>query len=214
MIFHLTLLNLQYLHPPLANLPLFPHPLLIFFRVNPVLILKSQLHSAILHVTNTHLPILKIIFVQLDALLLVLVQPFLSLKEPKTLKTAFKFANWTKAMHEELDALKDNNTWTLVPRPINANVIGSKWVYRTKYRVDGDIDRLKLALLLKDTHKFLALTLARRLVLLLSPSPFVLSYHWLFILDGPFGNLMSKMLFFMDFSTKEFLWKTTRLCRP
>lgn len=38
---------------------------------------------------------------------------------------------------------------TLVPRPRNANVIGSKWVHKTKYREDGIIDRLKPHLVAK-----------------------------------------------------------------
>jgi hypothetical protein len=31
-------------------------------------------------------------------------------------------------MDEELDQLKKNDTWELVPRPKNKNVIGTKWV--------------------------------------------------------------------------------------
>lgn len=38
---------------------------------------------------------------------------------------------------------------TLVPWPHNANVIGSKWVHKTKYREDGIIDRLKPHLVAK-----------------------------------------------------------------
>lgn len=39
---------------------------------------------------------------------------------------------WIKAMEEELDQIEKNNTWTLVPRPKNKNVIGTKWVFRNK----------------------------------------------------------------------------------
>ena len=49
--------------------------------------------------------------------------------EPKTLKSALKYPQWVTAMNEELQALNQNNTWTLVLRPKNANIIGSKWVY-------------------------------------------------------------------------------------
>ena len=69
--------------------------------------------------------------------------------EPKTLKTALKNPLWTQAMKEELQALHQNQTWVLVPRPNNVNVIGSKWVYRIKYREDGTIDRYKARLVAK-----------------------------------------------------------------
>ncbi|KAH9733814.1 reverse transcriptase Ty1/copia-type domain-containing protein [Citrus sinensis] len=52
-------------------------------------------------------------------------------------------------MNEELQALNQNNTWTLVPRPKNANIIGSKWVYRIKYTDTGAIERFKARLVAK-----------------------------------------------------------------
>jgi hypothetical protein len=33
---------------------------------------------------------------------------------------------WKKAMDEELDQIEKNDTWELVPRPKNKNVIGHK----------------------------------------------------------------------------------------
>ena len=35
-------------------------------------------------------------------------------------------------MNEELDQIEKNNTWELVPRPEDKNVIGSKWVFKIK----------------------------------------------------------------------------------
>lgn len=37
------------------------------------------------------------------------------------------------AMHEEISAIQKNETWELVDLPEGKNVIGLKWVYRTKY---------------------------------------------------------------------------------
>ena len=59
-----------------------------------------------------------------------------SIEELKTYKTALKYSNWQAAMQEEINAFHSNNTWTLVPRPLDANVVGSKWVFRTKLKED------------------------------------------------------------------------------
>ncbi|KAJ0948570.1 putative RNA-directed DNA polymerase [Helianthus annuus] len=49
-------------------------------------------------------------------------------------------------MEEEIDALHISNTWVLVPHPTNANVVGSNWVYRTKYKSEGTTDCYKARL--------------------------------------------------------------------
>lgn len=48
-------------------------------------------------------------------------------------------------MQEEIDALRENN-WDLVPRPSGTNIVGSKWVFSTKFRSDGTIERHKARL--------------------------------------------------------------------
>ncbi|GJS73957.1 zinc finger, CCHC-type containing LTR copia-type gag-polypeptide [Tanacetum coccineum] len=70
----------------------------------------------------------------------------LSTTEPRRFKTAAKDPKWMKAMNEEFQALQQNQTWVLVPRPGSANFIGSKWVYRIKYNSDGTIERYKARL--------------------------------------------------------------------
>jgi hypothetical protein len=35
-----------------------------------------------------------------------------------------------KEMNEELSQIENNKTWELVPRPLNKNVIGTKWVFQ------------------------------------------------------------------------------------
>ena len=46
-------------------------------------------------------------------------------------------------MNEELDHIEKNNTWELVPRPTDKNVIGSKWVFKNKMNEQGQIMRNK-----------------------------------------------------------------------
>jgi hypothetical protein len=53
----------------------------------------------------------------------------LSTVEPSSFEEANKDEHWIKAMDEELDQIEKNDTWELVPRPKNKNVIGTKWVF-------------------------------------------------------------------------------------
>jgi hypothetical protein len=52
-------------------------------------------------------------------------------------------------MDEELDKIKKNDTWELVPRPKNKNLIGTKWIFRNKLNEDGQVTRNKARLVCK-----------------------------------------------------------------
>ena len=67
-------------------------------------------------------------------------------KEPKTFAEAFQNSDWSKAMKEEIAALKRNQTWELVPKPRDVEPISCKWVYKIKRRTDGLIERHKARL--------------------------------------------------------------------
>jgi hypothetical protein len=69
--------------------------------------------------------------------------------EPKGFKSAAKNLSWLATMDEEVQALQNNHTWNLVPWPADTNILGSKWVFRTKYLPDGSIDCLKARLIAK-----------------------------------------------------------------
>lgn len=56
-------------------------------------------------------------------------------------------------MQAEYDALKRNQTWSLVPPSQAQNIVGCKWVYCTKYKSDCSIDRLKDRLVAKGFHQ-------------------------------------------------------------
>ena len=49
--------------------------------------------------------------------------------------------HWIKAMEEELSWIVKNETWELVPRPKDKNVIGTKWVFKNKLNEDGQVTR-------------------------------------------------------------------------
>jgi hypothetical protein len=50
------------------------------------------------------------------------------------------------AMHDEYNALIKNETWDLVPRPPDVNVIRSMWIFRHKENSDGSFERHKARL--------------------------------------------------------------------
>ncbi|RVW31775.1 Retrovirus-related Pol polyprotein from transposon RE1 [Vitis vinifera] len=66
--------------------------------------------------------------------------------EPRTYSQASKNDSWVQAMNCEYQALLRNNTWSLVPPPSSAHIVGCRWIYKLKYRPDGSIDRHKARL--------------------------------------------------------------------
>ncbi|WRX07953.1 Reverse transcriptase [Theobroma cacao] len=52
-------------------------------------------------------------------------------------------------MKEELRVIDKNKTWSLVDRTDSMNVIGTKWIFRTKYNADGSINKHKASLVAK-----------------------------------------------------------------
>jgi hypothetical protein len=52
-------------------------------------------------------------------------------------------------MEADLNALVRNDTWDLVNLPKAKEVIGTKWVYKTKYKSYGKIDKYKVCLVAK-----------------------------------------------------------------
>jgi len=71
---------------------------------------------------------------------------YVSLIEPKNFKEALLDDSWVNAMHEELVQFERNNVWTLVPRPRDMNVIGTKWIFKYKSDENGTVVRNKARL--------------------------------------------------------------------
>ena len=63
-----------------------------------------------------------------------------SIKIPKSVQEALSDENWKKAMLEEMNALKKNNTWELVNLPKGKRKVGCKWVFITKHRTDRTLE--------------------------------------------------------------------------
>ncbi|GJS70059.1 ribonuclease H-like domain-containing protein [Tanacetum coccineum] len=54
--------------------------------------------------------------------------------------------NWKEAMLDEYNALITNGTWVLVPRPANANVVRSMWLFKHKFNANGTLSMYKARL--------------------------------------------------------------------
>ncbi|RDX63956.1 hypothetical protein CR513_57549, partial [Mucuna pruriens] len=69
--------------------------------------------------------------------------------EPAIFEEAAMEQKWLVGMKEEMSMIKKNQTWMLVPRPHDRNVIGVKWVFRTKINPDGSLNKHKARLVVK-----------------------------------------------------------------
>lgn len=75
------------------------------------------------------------------------------MKIPENYNEAIKASDkeqWEQAMNEEYDSLKKNKTWELVELPKDRRTIQSKWVFRIKTKSNGEIDRYKARLVVKE----------------------------------------------------------------
>jgi hypothetical protein len=56
-------------------------------------------------------------------------------------------------MQTNFNALLQNQTWTLVPPQQATNLVGCKWVFKAKRKVDESIKRHKARLVAKGFHQ-------------------------------------------------------------
>ncbi|GKB74153.1 ribonuclease H-like domain-containing protein [Tanacetum coccineum] len=54
--------------------------------------------------------------------------------------------NWKESMLDEYNALITNETWVLVARPANVNVVRSMWIFKHKFNAHGLLSRYKARL--------------------------------------------------------------------
>lgn len=60
--------------------------------------------------------------------------------------------NWVKfvnAMENAMKALLKNGTWVLTDLPKDKKTVRSKWIYKIKYQLNGEIERYKARLIAK-----------------------------------------------------------------
>nr|GFC41966.1 putative retrotransposon Ty1-copia subclass protein [Tanacetum cinerariifolium] len=56
---------------------------------------------------------------------------------------------WLNAMNVEMQSMKDNEVWVLVELPSNGKTVGSKWFFKKKTDIDGNVHIYKARLVAK-----------------------------------------------------------------
>ncbi|GKB02970.1 retrotransposon protein, putative, ty1-copia subclass [Tanacetum coccineum] len=74
------------------------------------------------------------------------------LDEPPNYKAALadpESNKWLEAMNTEMQSMKDNQVWILVELPHNGRTVGSKWLFKKKTDMDGNVHTFKTRLVAK-----------------------------------------------------------------
>ncbi|KAJ0558902.1 putative RNA-directed DNA polymerase [Helianthus annuus] len=69
--------------------------------------------------------------------------------EPSSYSEAVKDPRWIEAMNKEMEALYKNETWVLCDLPKGRKPIGCRWIYKIKYKANGEVERFKARLVAK-----------------------------------------------------------------
>ncbi|GJT64689.1 retrotransposon protein, putative, ty1-copia subclass [Tanacetum coccineum] len=74
------------------------------------------------------------------------------LNEPSNYKAALsdpKYDKWLEAINTEMQSMKDNQVWILVELPPNGRTIRSKWLFKNKTDMNGNVHTFKACLVAK-----------------------------------------------------------------
>ncbi|XP_074266507.1 uncharacterized protein LOC141589782 [Silene latifolia] len=73
--------------------------------------------------------------------------------EPPSFRVAITDLKWCQAMQDEITALEKNGTWELTDLPSDKKALGCRWVYKIKYKSNGEIERYKARLVIFGNHQ-------------------------------------------------------------
>ncbi|GJX18591.1 zinc finger, CCHC-type containing protein [Tanacetum coccineum] len=74
-------------------------------------------------------------------------------EDPRTYNEAMlsrDSAFWKEAIDDEIGSIMENNTWVLSDLPPGCKLLGCKWIFKRKMKVDGTIDEFKARLVIQD----------------------------------------------------------------
>ncbi|XP_070021970.1 uncharacterized protein [Nicotiana sylvestris] len=66
-------------------------------------------------------------------------QVFSAEVKPTTFQQASTDSRWVTTMQQEIQALENNHIWEIVDLPAGKQAISSKWVYKIKYKANGEV---------------------------------------------------------------------------
>ncbi|RVX17702.1 Retrovirus-related Pol polyprotein from transposon RE1 [Vitis vinifera] len=125
---------------------------------------------------------------------------------PNSVQEALVDPRWKAAMNEEMKSLQKNETWELVECPSGKKLVGCRWIYTVKYKVDGSIEQFKARLVAKwytqtygidYTETFAPVVKINTVRVLLSLAA---------NLDWPLQQFDDKMPFCMASYLKKYIW--------
>nr|GEU67754.1 zinc finger, CCHC-type [Tanacetum cinerariifolium] len=73
-------------------------------------------------------------------------------RDPRTFDEAMQsrdVAFWKEAINDEIDSIMKNNTWILSDLLPCCKLLGCKWIFKKKMKVDGTIDKFKARLVIQ-----------------------------------------------------------------
>ncbi|KAL3535564.1 hypothetical protein ACH5RR_004025 [Cinchona calisaya] len=68
----------------------------------------------------------------------------------KNVQDALHVPEWKEVILEEIKALEKNGTWKVIKLPKEKNTVDCKWVFTTKSRSNGSLERYKACLAAKE----------------------------------------------------------------
>lgn len=66
--------------------------------------------------------------------------------DPLSFEAAARSKKWRNAMMKEMESIEKNKTWELVDAPNGVKPIGVKWIFKTKFKENGEVDKFKARL--------------------------------------------------------------------
>ena len=120
-------------------------------------------------------------------------------------ENAVKEEKWRKAMDDEIDVIERNGTGELSDLPNRHKNIGVKWVYKTKLKENGEIDKHKARLVAKGYNQENGVDYTKVFSPVGRHDTIKIIISFAAKIRGLSSSWMSNQLFYMDIWRKRYL---------